>query len=155
MLTRFGVKRYAGRRVTISFWYDAFSLPIKLSYAFSIFLKFIYLFFRQRERGRAQKQGRGRERGRERIPSRLHTGRRDWHRAQSHDCEIMTWAEINSQTPANWVMRAPKYIHIFDLVIPFLRISFKKRTGEVDKDNFARVGYSLSVVYNSEELEGV
>lgn len=52
-------------------------------------------------------------------------------------------------------MRAPNYIHIFDVVIPFLRISFKKRTGEVDKDNFARVGYSLSVVYNSEELEGV
>ena len=50
-----GSKRYAVRRVTISFWYDAFSLPIKLSCAFSIFLKLIEA--EDRSRGGAEREG--------------------------------------------------------------------------------------------------
>ena len=62
------------------------------------FFKFIYLFFRERE----HEWGRGKERGREGIPSRLHSLHSVWHRAQSHDCKIMTWAEIKSQI-LNWL----------------------------------------------------
>ena len=57
------------------------------------FLKFIL-------RERAWKQGRGRERGRKRIPSRLHAVSAEPNVGlDPMNCEIMTWAEIKSQTP--------------------------------------------------------
>ena len=54
-------------------------------------------YLRERERDCTHKQGEGqKEKGR--ISSRLHTQGRARHRAQSHNLEIMTWAEIKSQT---------------------------------------------------------
>ena len=48
----------------------------------------------------ASKQWRGAEG--EKVLSEHHTQRIAWHEAQSHDPEIMTWAETKNQT-LNWL----------------------------------------------------
>ena len=81
-------------------------------------IKFVFVF-RERERARARDSmckwlGRDRERGRERILSRIWA----WHGAWSHNPEIMTWAEIKSQT-LNWLSHpgAPQLTFKKDLFI--------------------------------------
>jgi len=84
-------------------------LWLKKIYLF--FKDFIYLFERECKQGRS----------REREISRLRTERRAQCGAQSHNPEIMTWAEIKSQM-FNWVTQASLSFFVFiDFIYLFER----------------------------------
>ena len=103
---------------SISFWWSTYWFPqlLKKSTHSSILLYLacpdtdilfsffkVYLFIlREQARARTHKWGRGRERGRERIPSKICAEHGAWHRARSHNLEIMTLADIKSQM-LNWL----------------------------------------------------
>ena len=77
------------------------------------FLSLVYLFWRRESvRARTCQQGRGRERGRQRIPSRLQAVSAEPDTGPSPtNWEIMTWAEIKSQTQLNEPPRCPQIAH--------------------------------------------
>ena len=60
-----------------------------------------YLFILERES--MSTEGKGRGKGRERLLSRLHAQHGAWLGAQSHNPEVMTWAETNSWA-LNWLV---------------------------------------------------
>ena len=81
---------------------------------------FMFIYF-ERERMCVHEQGRGRDRGRHRIQSRPQAlfyqcrGRRG---ARTHECEIMTWAEVGGST--DWATQVLQEYLFFNVYL-FLR----------------------------------
>ena len=93
------------------FWLNIFLFCVflyRLIEKLNIFIflkKYIFFLFieRKREKERVQRQ-----RERDRTPGRCYTEYSAWHRAWSHDPEIMTWAKIKSQTHlTDWATQVP------------------------------------------------
>ena len=92
------------------FWYVAlFSVRSKYCYIFFIILKILMfiIYFWETEKETECKWGKL-ERGRHQISSRLQAlscQHRAQHRAQTQNCEIMTWAEV--RCPTDWPTLVP------------------------------------------------
>ena len=91
---------------------------------------YFYFCVFERDRGWARGVGGGAEE--ERILSRLHAQHRAWLGAQSHDHEIMIWAEIKSQM-LNQATQAPQEIGIL-IHLSYLNYSFPH--GSVKEDTY-------------------
>ena len=91
-----------------------------------IFKKDLFIYF-EREKLYSHTWVRGRGRGRDSILSRLHAQHGAQRGDTSHDCEIMTWAEIKSQM-LNWLSHpdAPNDSFKMQVVMSFSSLKLSK-----------------------------